>query len=136
MPTPSQVEALRCVVAVRWPLLESYALARQDGMVEPVGLVIDHGTPFGRNMAQQLLSGPQLVSGGTRTVNCMERAILSAMLTASQPELAVTLRGCQDEPGRWVAVVAAERGWVLTGTWQELITAQVEQAARRGSRLR
>ena len=37
----SQLEALSCLKDVRWPLLESYALARQEGLVDPVGLVID-----------------------------------------------------------------------------------------------
>ena len=32
MHSESQIEALSCLTDVRWPLLESYALARQEGL--------------------------------------------------------------------------------------------------------
>jgi len=116
MPTPSQLTALRSVVEVRWRLLESYALARQEGLTEPVGLIIDRSHAFARELGQQVLVGSNGSDVG-KTVTCMERAALSGSLASGAPEVALTLRGLRDEPGRWAAVLLAERGLVLTGTW-------------------
>lgn len=128
----SPVEAMRAIVAVRWPLLESYALARQDGFAEPVGLVIDRSFAFARQLAPQLLVGQSSEPTCIRTVTCMERAVLVRVLSAAAPDLAALLRVSADEPGQWVSVLLAERGWLLTGTWQELMMAQDARATGAG----
>jgi hypothetical protein len=124
---------MRAIVSIRWPLLECYALARQDGLVEPVGLVIERAFAYGRDLAPCLL-----VPGGssptpTCSVTCMERSTLAATLAGPAPELAAMLRSARDEPGRWIAVLLADQGWVLNGTWQELMEAVPSSASRRPS---
>lgn len=114
-------DALRCLRDVRWQLLESFALARQEGLSEPVGFVLDPGFPYARGLGQRLL---MLKSAGPtrRTVTCMERSQLQGMFTSTATDIAEALRNVTDEPGRWAAVILAQRGWVLTGSWQELFT--------------
>jgi hypothetical protein len=128
----SPVEAMRAIVTVRWPLLESYALARQDGLAEPVGLVIDREHAYARELASQLLVGQNPEGAPGRSVSCMERGALAGMLAVAAPELARLLRGAADEPGRWIAVLLAQQGWLLTGTWQELMMAEERAASERG----
>lgn len=132
MAMASPVEAMRAIVAVRWPLLESYALARQDGMAEPVGLVIDRQFEYARAMASQLLVAEGAGPSPLRTVTCMERSRLCSLLAAPAPEIAAMLRGAADRPGHWLAVLLAEQGWMLSGTWQELMMAEAGPAARSG----
>jgi hypothetical protein len=132
MPTTSQIEALRLVVEVRWRLLESYALARQEGLVEPVGLVIDTSTAYGREVGQHVLVGASWSNPTSKTVTCMERSVLCGVIAPGAAEVAAVLRDVRDEPGRWATVVLAERGWVLTGTWQELMMAPAESCAKPG----
>lgn len=130
----AQQEALRCLREARWRLLESFALARQEGLVDPVGLVIEPGFPYGRGLAQRLLL---IADSGARprpTVTCMERAALVSVLAAPAPDIATALRGYQDEPGRWSAVILARAGSVLTGSWQELFTLETERSGRATSR--
>lgn len=131
MDMASPVEAMRAIVAVRWPLLESYALARQDGFTEPVGLVIDRNLVYGRELALELLVGQSPSAGPHCSVTCMEKSALTSLLSAPAPELAAMLRGTADEPGRWVTVLLAEQGWVLTGTWQELMMAESKPSRAR-----
>lgn len=116
-------DALRCLRDVRWQLLESFALARQEGLAEPVGFVLDPGFPYARGLGQRLL---MLKSAGPtrRTVTCMERSQLNGLFASTAPDIAEALRSVTDEPGRWAAVILAQRGWVLTGSWQELFTLQ------------
>jgi hypothetical protein len=127
----SPVEAMRAIVSVRWPLLESYALARQDGLAEPVGFVIDRSYSFAKELASQLLVG-HIVESASPSVTCMERGALAGMLTVAAPDLAKLLRGAADQPGRWVALLLAQQGWLLTGTWQELMMAEERSAAEPG----
>lgn len=124
----SPVEAMRAIVAVRWPLLESYALARQDGFSEPVGLVIDRSFPYAQELALKLLVGQSPSAGPLCSVTCMEKSALVSLIGAPAPELATMLRGTMDEPGRWIAVLLSDQGWVLTGTWQELMMASARPA--------
>ena len=51
----SHPEAWRCVHGVRWRLLESYALARQEGLASPIGLLVLFGWTF--SFAFHLLNG-------------------------------------------------------------------------------
>jgi hypothetical protein len=118
-------EALRCLRDVRWQLLEAFALGRQEGLAEPVGLVLDPGFPYARGLGQRLLmfksAGPT-----RRSVTCMERSQLNAMFASTAPDIAEALRDVTDEPGRWASVILAQRGWVLTGTWQQLFTLEAQ----------
>lgn len=130
----AQQEALRCLRDARWRLLESFALARQEGLVDPVGLVIEPGFPYGRGLAQRLLLVSDPGARPRPTVTCMERSALAGMLAAPAQDLAATLREYRDEPGRWCAVLLARQGSVLTGTWQELFTLEVESSGRASGR--
>ncbi|MGC4092519.1 MAG: hypothetical protein QM756_32505 [Polyangiaceae bacterium] len=126
-------EALRCLRDVRWQLLESFALARQEGLAEPVGFVLDPGFPYARGLGQRLL---MLKSAGPtrRTVTCMERAQLHALFASVAPDVAEALRNVSDEPGRWASVILAQSGWVLTGSWQELFTLEARPTEVRSRR--
>ncbi len=115
--------AEEAVIKVRWPLLESYALARQEGLAEPTGLVIDVSEAYGRRLAEALFADARLPAHGAQRVSCVERALLVSQLRGPAPEVAEALRTYADEPGHFTAVVLAERGSVVTGTWQELIAA-------------
>jgi hypothetical protein len=126
----SQLEALSCLKDVRWPLLESYALARQEGLVDPVGLVIDATFPYAQTLSQSLLVVKDAGASTRRTTTCMERAVLCGVFATPAPDVAQALHRAKDEPGRWTAVILAQNGWVLTGTWQELFTLEVPKAGR------
>lgn len=116
---------MQCVVRVRWPLLESYALARQEGLTDPVGLVVDLGCAYAREVtAHTLLALPQALDSIGLRVTCLERGILNQVLQTAAPQLVSLLGAALDEPGRWTAVVLGERGWVVSGSWQDLITAR------------
>lgn len=130
MHSESQLEALSCLKEVRWPLLESYALARQEGLVDPVGLVIDATFPYAQALAQSLLVAKDAIPSKRPTATCMERAVLCGLFATPAPDVAQALRGAKDEPGRWTAVILAQSGWVLTGSWQELFTLDVPKAGR------
>lgn len=130
----TESEALRCLVSVRWLLLESYALARQEGLVEPIGLVVEAAHPFAAQVAERLLLSRGPASAGQRSVTCMERAVLAAVLASAAPEVGNSLRAHNDEPGRFCVVVLSETGWVLTGSWQELFTLEASPAKRQPSR--
>jgi len=132
----SELSALRCLAAVRWSLLESYALARQEGLTEPVGLVVDRSYPYGAELSRHLLVGQEPSGSSGPSVTCMERATLGSLLASAAPDLCKSLRQHSDEPGKFCAVLVAESGWVLTGTWQDLFTleaAQSPKASRRRS---
>lgn len=131
MTTASNIDALRSVVEVRWRLLESYALARQEGLVEPVGLIVDPSHAFARELGRHVLVGG-FSDEAKVSVGCMERLALSSAIASGAPEVALTLRGLRDEPGQWAAVLVVDRGLVLTGTWQELMTASAAPAAKKG----
>ncbi|MFZ5892104.1 MAG: hypothetical protein ACOY0T_13695 [Myxococcota bacterium] len=126
-------EALSLLRDVRWQLLESFALARQEGMAEPVGFVLDPSFPYARGLGQRLL---MLKSAGPtrRTVTCMERSQLNALFVTTAPDITDALREVSDEPGRWAAVILAQRGWVLTGSWQELFTLEAKPNAAKSHR--
>jgi hypothetical protein len=130
MQSESQLEALSCLKDVRWPLLESYALARQEGLVDPVGLVIDASFPYAQALAQSLMLAKGAGAAARRTATCMERAVLCGLFATPAPAVAQALRGAKDEPGRWTAVILAQSGWVLTGSWQELFTLEVPKTGR------
>jgi hypothetical protein len=126
--------AEEAVIKVRWPLLESYALARQEGLAEPTGLVIDVSELYGRRLAEALFADARLPAHGSQRVSCVERALLVSQLRGPAPEVAEALRSYEDEPGHFTAVVLAERGSVVTGTWQELIAASSKRAGIRSQR--
>ena len=128
MASSSPLEALRFIVDVRWQLLESFALARQEGLVEPVGLVVDTSFPFGQSAAEKLLLSGTPLSGSGRRATCLARAHLCGALHDAAPDLLPALRGETDEPGHFTVVVLAEAGLVVTGTWQELITGGTSKA--------
>ncbi|HVJ16017.1 MAG TPA: hypothetical protein VM686_11315 [Polyangiaceae bacterium] len=125
MSSSSSLEALRCIVDVRWRLLESFALARQERMTDPVGLVVDAGFPYGRAAAESLLFVGAPIAGAGRRATCLPRAVLCGALHGPAAELAPALRDGSDEPGHFTVVVLAEEGLVVTGTWQDLITGDV-----------
>jgi hypothetical protein len=125
MSSSSPLEALRFIVDVRWQLLESFALARQEGLTDPVGLVVDTGFPYGRAAAERLLLSGADVSGVGRRATCLPRAILRGALHGVAKELAPALSEAGDEPGHFSVVVLAEEGLIVTGTWQDLITGNV-----------
>lgn len=125
-----QIEALHCLKEVRWRLLESFALARQEGMLDPVGLVIDGKRPFAHRLSEGLLLAADNGAPERVTTTCMERSALASLLSAVAPELSAALRSHSDEPGRWTAVILADQGSVLTGTWQELFTLEIERSGR------
>jgi hypothetical protein len=115
--------ALSFIADVRWQLLESFALARQEGFADPVGLVVDTSFAYGQAVAERLLlTGAATVSGAGRRATCLPRAVLCGALNGAAPELLSALREGEDEPGHFTVVLLAESGLVVTGTWQELIT--------------
>jgi hypothetical protein len=127
MPVGSQVDALRYLAEVRWPLLESFALARQEGLNDPIGVVIDSEFAYAQGLARTLLVANELSGSPRRSVTCMESGTLGSWLSGVAPEVARALRARSDEPGRFTVVLVADRAWVLTGNWQELFTMQPSQ---------
>ena len=125
MSSSSPLEALRFIVDVRWQLLESFALARQEGLTDPVGLVIDTSFPYGSAAAESLLFIKAPLTGPGRRATCLPRAVLCGALHGPAAELVPALRDGSDEPGHFSVVVLAEQGLVVTGTWQDLIAGDV-----------
>ena len=123
-------DAFRSLIDVRWRLLETYALARQEGLNEPIGLVADTACPYARQVVQQLLLAPEVSPFGSKFVTCMERAMLISAFKGVSPEISNALETCTDQPGCWVAVLLQDRGLVLWGTWQELITSPTAPARK------
>jgi hypothetical protein len=117
----SHPEAWRCVHGARWRLLESYALARQEGLASPVGLVADVRHPRAAQLLRQLLLAP---TGGKDPVyaGCVERGALCSALVSIAPKLAEFLFSRADEPGSWTALVLQDEEVVLSASWQELIS--------------
>jgi hypothetical protein len=121
-------EAWRCVHGVRWRLLESYALARQEGLASPVGLVADARHARAAQLLGQLLLAP--VSAREPVyAGCVERGALCAALVGSSPKLAEQLFSWADEPGSWIALVLQDREVVLSASWQELISGAGSRAS-------
>ena len=116
----SHPEAWRCVYGVRWRLLESYALARQEGLASPIGLVADARHTGAAQLLRQLL----LAHGGTDPIyaGCVERGALCAALMPIAPKLAEFLFSRADEAGAWTALVLQDEEVVLSASWQELMT--------------
>src|SRR5450432_3315607 len=117
----SHPEAWRCVHGARWRLLESYALARQEGLASPVGLVADVRHPRAAQLLRQLLLAP---SGSKDPVyaGCVERGALCSALVTIAPKLVEFLFSRADEPGSWTALVLQDEEVVLSASWQELIS--------------
>jgi hypothetical protein len=116
----SHPEAWRCVHGVRWRLLESYALARQEGLASPVGLVADVRHPRAAQLLRQLLLAPS--SKDPVYAGCVERGALCSALMPIAPKLAEFLFSRGDEPGAWTALVLQDEEVVLSASWQELIS--------------
>lgn len=117
---------------VRWRLLESYALARQEGLASPIGLVADLCHPRATQVLRQLLLSP---SANTDHVyaGCVERGALCTALVGSSPKLAEQVFSRADEPGSWTALVLLDDAVVLSGTWQELISGASAKVGARGN---
>ncbi len=137
MLSESHPEAWRCVHSVRWRLLESYALARQEGLASPVGLVADVRQPRAARLLCQLLLGSGATGKDPIYAGCVERGALCAALVAISPKLAEHLFARGDEPGSWTALVLYEEDVVLSATWQELISGAGarESVAKRSERV-
>jgi hypothetical protein len=118
----SHPEAWRSVHGVRWRLLESYALARQEGLASPVGLVADLRHPRAVQVLRQLTLSPSVSHGEPVYAGCLERGALCSALMSVAPKLAEFLFSHGDEPGAWTALVLQEQEVILSGTWQELIS--------------
>jgi hypothetical protein len=118
-------EAWRSVHSVRWRLLESYALARQERLASPIGLVADMSRPRATHWLRRLLLASAPASDTDIFAGCVERGALCTALVASLPKLAEQLFACGDEPGLWTALVLSDEEVVLRGSWQELISGSV-----------
>jgi hypothetical protein len=130
MLSESHPDAWRCVHEARWRLLESYALARQEGLASPIGLVADLRNPRAAQLLRQLLLAPGSAIDHVYA-GCVERGALCAALVGSAPELAEDLFSRADEPGAWTALVLQDEGAVLSATWQELISGAAPRASAR-----
>jgi hypothetical protein len=117
----SNPEAWRCVHGVRWRLLESYALARQEGLASPIGLVADMRHPRAAQVLRQLLLSPG-TGADSVYAGCVERGALCTALVGHAPRLAEQVFARADEPGCWTALVLLDEAVVLGATWQELIS--------------
>ncbi len=126
----SQPEAWRCVHGVRWRLLESYALARQEGLASPIGLVADLRHPRAAQVLRQLLLSPGAAIDDVYA-GCVERGALCTALVGNAPKLAEELFSRADEPGSWTALVLQGEEAVLSATWQELISGAIQRASVR-----
>ncbi|HYQ27976.1 MAG TPA: hypothetical protein VER04_12180 [Polyangiaceae bacterium] len=129
MSSESHPEAWRCVHAARWRLLESYALARQEGLASPVGLVADLRYPRAVQVLRQLMLSPSTNSSEPIYAGCVERGALCSALMSITPKLAEHLFACGDEAGSWTALVLREEETVLSATWQELISGNTARAS-------
>src|SRR3954465_11186147 len=106
--TESHPEAWRCAHGARWRLLESYALARQEGEACPVGLVADVRHPRALQVLRQLLMSPRHApapKGDPVHVGCVERGALCAAPMPIAPQLVEFLFSRPDEPGGWTALI-------------------------------
>ncbi|MEI9948557.1 MAG: hypothetical protein WDO74_06115 [Pseudomonadota bacterium] len=124
----SHPEAWRCVHGARWRLLESYALARQEGLASPVGLVADLRRPRAVHVLQQLMLSPSTTSADPLYAGCVERGALCSALMSIAPKLAELLFSRGDEAGSWTALVLQDEEVVLSATWQELISGSAARA--------
>lgn len=115
-------EAWRCAHGARWRLLESYALARQEGLASPVGLVADLRHPRALQVLRQLLLAPEGPKPDPLYVGCVERGALCSSLMPVAPKVVEFLFSRADEPGTWTALVLQDEEVVLSTTWQELMT--------------
>ena len=122
MLSESHPEAWRCAHGARWRLLESYALARQEGLASPVGLVADLRHPRALQVLRQLLLGPNTPNPDPLYVGCVERGALCSALMPIAPQIVEFLFSRADEPGTWTALVLQDEEVVLSATWQELIS--------------
>ena len=122
MNSDSHPKAWRCVHSARWRLLESYALARQEGLASPVGLVADLGCPRAVQILRQLLLAPGSGKVDPVYAGCVERGALCSALVQITPQLVEYLFSRADEPGSWTALVLQDEEVVLSGSWQELIS--------------
>ena len=126
----SHPEAWRCVHGARWRLLESYALARHEGLARPIGLVVDTRAPRAVQLFRQLMLNPGSVVDSLQ-VSCVERGALCSALASSNTALAQDLFARGDEPGTWTALVLGTEELVLSATWQELISGAAPRASMR-----
>jgi hypothetical protein len=124
----SHPEAWLCVHGARWRLLESYALARQEGLASPVGLVADLRHPRAVQVLRQLMLAPSTTHADPIYAGCLERGALCAALMSIAPKSAELLFACGDEAGSWTALVLQEDEVVLSATWQELISGSATRA--------
>ena len=121
----SHPEAWRCAHGARWRLLESYALARQEGLASPVGLVADVRHARAVHVLRQLMLSPgnsPTTKGDPLYVGCVERGALCSALMPIAPQLVEFLFSRADEPGGWTALILQDEEVVLSATWQELIS--------------
>jgi len=128
-------DAWRCAHGVRWRLLESYALARQEGLASPIGIIADLRHARAAQVLRPLLMSQTSAPANSIYVGCAERGSLCSALVSSAPKLAERLFSCGDEPGAWTALVLQDEEVVLSGTWQELISgAQASSSQQSGRR--
>ncbi len=123
----------------RWRLLESYALARQEGLASPVGLVADVRHARAVQVLRQLMLSPSTTSINPVYAGCVERGALCSALMPIAPKLAELLFSRGDEAGSWTALVLQEEEVVLSASWQELISgssARAQQGAGQRSERR
>ncbi|MEP7050565.1 MAG: hypothetical protein ABJB12_09445 [Pseudomonadota bacterium] len=124
MLSESHPEAWRCVYGVRWRLLESYALARQEGLASPIGLVADARHARAAQLLRQLLLTQTGPATNPLYAGCVERGALCSALMPIAPKLAEFLFSRADEPGAWTALVLQDEEVVLSASWQELMTGE------------
>lgn len=113
----------------RWRLLESYALARQEGLASPVGLVADLRHPRAVQVLRQLMLSPSSTSHEPLYAGCVERGALCSALMSIAPKLAELLFSHGDEAGSWTALVLQDAEVVLSASWQELISGTSARAS-------
>ena len=113
----------------RWRLLESYALARQEGLASPIGLVADLRYPRAVQLLRQLLLSPATPKTDPLYAGCVERGALCSALVPIAPQLVEFLFSRADEPGSWTALVLQDEEVVLSATWQELISGAETKAS-------
>ncbi len=129
MLSESHPEAWRCAHGARWRLLESYALARQEGLASPVGLVADLRHPRALQVLRQLLLAPSAPKPDPLYVGCVERGALCSSLMPIAPRVVEFLFSRADEPGTWSALILQDEEVVLSATWQELISGSAPSAS-------
>ena len=125
----SHPEAWRCAHGARWRLLESYALARQEGLASPVGLVADLRHARAVQVLRQLMLSPSTTSLDPIYAGCVERGALCSALMPIAPKLAELLFSRGDEAGSWTALVLQDEEVVLSASWQELISGSSARAS-------